>query len=306
MTPFTDNSISLEARGALIYAITAGLEILTAQAIQDTGCGRERAYRILSELAGSGHLTRVKNGYRVAAFPALSELSPGENIQELRLFRKPENHTLSTTYMYESSDHDQRVVKSYGFSENPTLSDGESGQLTLVGCPEPPPPVAVAPSPAEVAKPKRPRNPPPPNEAKALYGPMFDLTKRPRSGKSAMGVYTKCAALWREFSATPEQVMAFWDWFKVFSVAAQHAARERRPVNPPLPRQVHEDWPRFSEWWQAKQAAAARADEARRRAEEEAAAQVAPPAGDAPRLSGRELYRRTFGLPRPATPPTAD
>ncbi len=198
------------------------------------------------------------------------------------------------------------VVAANSEPDEPNRTENE--QLTLAGCPEPPTPVALAPSPAESVKPTRPprSRSDVPAEVRALYPPLFELTKSPRKGDAAMGVYTKAGDLWREFGATPEQVAMFWDWFKVFSRAAQMAARERRPLNPPKPKQVYEAWPLFLPWWQAKQEAAARADEARRRAEEEAAATVAPPAGDAPRLSGRELYRRTFGLPRPATPPTAD
>lgn len=295
-----DNDLSLEARGAWAYAMAAGLETITAQTIQSTGCGRERAYRILSELAAAGHITRVKSGYRVTAFPTLSELSPGEENQELRLFRKPENPSLSTTYMYESSDL-MNVVESYGFSENPSLSEGESEQLTLDGCPEPPPPLAAPPAPAEEAKPKRPRNPPPPAEVKALYGPMFDLTKRPRSGKSAMGVYTKCAALWREFQATPEQVAAFWDWFKVFSAAAQVAAQYQRPLNPPLPRQVHEDWPRFLEWWEVRQADLARRVETERRRRE-----APPEEAPARRGLGYNPFRNKLTQPAPVLAAASD
>lgn len=293
MTPFTDPRLSLEARGALAYALAAGLEVVNAQHIQAAGCGRERAYRILSELAGAGYLARVHNGYRVTENPSLPVLSPGESERELRVFGKPENHTLSTT-LIESLDHDlKRVVESYGFSENHTLSQGESEQLTLDGCPEPPPPVAPPPSPAEPAKPKRPRNPPPPAEVKALYGPMFDLTKRPRSGKSAMGVYQKCAALWREFQATPEQVGAFWEWFRAFSRPAQAAAREQRPLGPPLPKQVHEDWPQFLEWWRAREQDIARraAAEQRRRAQ--------PPAEVASGELARQLNPFRNRLTRP-------
>jgi hypothetical protein len=135
-----------------------------------------------------------------------------------------------------------------------------------------------------------------PSEAKALYPALFDLTKLPRKGRAAMGVYTKARDLWAEFSATPEQIAAFWDWFKLFSRAAQIAAREQRNLNPPLPSQVYELWPQYLEWWQARQA-----DLARRAVAEQRRREQPEPTGDDAPLRDRERLARyhPFKIRRP-------
>lgn len=165
-------------------------------------------------------------------------------------------------------------------------------QTSLLGLPEPPPPVAPPPSPA---RPKRPRRTAADPGAVALYDALFTLCAAPRKGRAAMGVYTKARDLWAEFAAVPAQVAAFETWFKRFSPAAQTAARERRPVNAPMPRQVYELWPAFLPWWQATQDAAARA-----------AARPPAPALDLaplPAGTGRALYEAYRRPARHAPPP---
>jgi hypothetical protein len=188
-----------------------------------------------------------------------------------------EKPTFDYSSCIESRDHDlEHVVGVVEKSEIPENTDfsTEPHQQALSGLSETPTPV---PAPPSQPKPKRARAEVP-AEAKALYPALFELTRLPRKGRAAMGVYTKARDLWQEFSATPEQIAGFWEWFKTFSRPAQMAARDQRPLNPPLPAQVYELWPQFLPWWEAKQAAVAR--EAARVAREEAERQARQPAAE--------------------------
>jgi hypothetical protein len=114
-----------------------------------------------------------------------------------------------------------------------------------------------------------------------------------------MATRNLCRDLAAEFTATPEQITAFWDWFRAFSPAARAAARDKRPVNAPMPRQVYEGWPEFLIWWKSKQDAAKR--EAERRAAQPAAEEV-----KAQRKAGYEAWLRLSQWKEPAPPPAAD
>lgn len=291
----TTETLSLAALGLLLRLQSHGENLFNlehAQQAEAGGMGKDRALGLLAELKRAGCIHRTRGGYKLAG-------SSPEPINNSGKHRSSGFQELSTTYLYRSSNQDQGSVVQVSESTENTDFPEVQVQAPLPGCSDAPTPVPPPPSPA---KPKRPRNPPAPPEIKALYEPLFTLTKSPRKGEAAMGVYTKARDLWHEFEATPEQVSAFWGWFKTFSVAAQQAARERRPVNPPKPRQVYADWPQFLEWHEATRKAAARAAAERERAR---AVETAPPSSGE-RLSGAELYRRTFAtFTRPPQPPTA-
>lgn len=154
-------------------------------------------------------------------------------------------------------------------------------QPSLVGLPEPSPPSCAAP-PAPTRPPRVRRENPP--AARALYPAIFELCKSGQKGGKSMACRNLARDLSAEFQATPEQVGAFWDWFKTFSQAAQTAARERRPVNPPLPRQVYEAWPQYLVWYEAREAE-------RRRQQEAAARRPSEPTPEERRAAG-ELARQ--------------
>lgn len=99
-------------------------------------------------------------------------------------------------------------------------------------------------------------------QKRALAQALFELTRLGATKGTTIAVHQATTKL-LTLGATPVQVLAFWDWFRQFSTAAQVAARERRPVNRPRPNQVIELWPQFLAWWEARQAAAARAAAAR-------------------------------------------
>lgn len=295
MHPVLDMTLSFEARGVIAYLLAAQQSSITVQAVRGLGLGRDTAYRVCYELDLRGYFRKTgKSSYNFL----ILESSPIElpdfrkSGHELPNFRNSGNQEVATTLYIESRDHDQSVVE---ISELPEIRKlgSEPTQAALVGMPEPPPPVSAAP-PSPPARPRRKENP---AGAKALYPAIFELCKSGQKGGKAQACRNLARDLWNEFTATPEQMAAFWSWFKVFSRAAQQAAKDRRPVNAPMPRQVYADWREFLTWWEARQAQAAR--DAERRAAEEAAA--TPPAATAeqPAVSGRELYRRTFGLPRP-------
>lgn len=307
MPYYEDTRLSLMARGLLAYFAARGTTEIALADIQQAeagGMGRDRAMRLAAELKACGLLRRTRGGFilspqaRVNAPP----IHPGEYVeksesQEILTFRKNRllDYTHKTPDPDSGSGSDPGVVNSADEkSVFPVLSDFSHvlTQTSLIGLPELPSPVAPPPSPVA---PKRPRPPPPPAEAQALYAPLFELTATPRQGKRAMGVYSRARALWAEFAAVPAQVAAFETWFKRFSPAAQTAARERRPVNAPMPRQVYELWPAFLPWWQATQDAAARAA-------------VRPPApaldlAPLPAGTGRALYEAYRRPARHAPPP---
>lgn len=283
---YADPDLTVEARGTLAYLIAANLTTFTIEDMRAAGVSRDTAYRVRDEL-------KARNLARKASSSAWELI----NFSGFTYFRNYGNPEFQQHSYIESREHDHDAVGSIDFSGIPEnrKPEAEPTQQTLDGLPEAPNPVPPPPSPG---KPVRERKPPAPPEIKALYPPLFALTKSPPKGRKAMGCYTVARNLHRDFGATPEQLLDFWDWFKTFSQAATIAARERRPLNAPMPAQVYEAWPQYKPWWDARQAQAAR--DAERRAVEEAAAP--PPPSDAPRLSGRELYRRTFSLPRPDTP----
>lgn len=306
MTPVLDMTLSFGARGVIAYLLAAQRSSATVQEVRKLGLGRDIAYRVCYELEIRGYF--LKSGKSSYIFLDLE--SSGVELPEIRSsgvelpnFLNSGNQEDQHLSYIESSDQNQRGVANVETFQIQEVRkfNSEPIQEPLVGLPEPPPPSSAAPPPPP-KKPKREN----PAEARALYPLIFDLCKSGPHGGLANGCRTIARNLWRDFQATPEQVTGYAEWRKTFSFEASSAARERRPLRPALPRFIYEDWRTFREWWDAKQAAVARAEEARRQAEAEAAAQVAPPIGDTPRLSGRELYRRTFGLPRPATPPTAD
>jgi predicted transcriptional regulator len=296
MNPVLDMTLSFEARGVVAYLLAAQHADTTVTAVRALGLGRDTAYRVCYELELRGiFLKSGKSSYNFlisgssTAEPAISS----EFVAELPNFLISGNQEDRATLIRDSKELISTVAES---AELPEIR--KPVQALLIGCPEPPPPVAATPSPKSPSKPRK-ENPP---EAKALYPAIFELCKSGTKGDKGQACRMLAKHLAAEFAATPEQVEAFWDWFKVFSQAASIAARERRPVNAPMPKQVYADWRQFLVWWEARQAQAARAAEDRRRAEEAAAAAPPPPPSDAPRLSGRELYRRTFSLPRPDGP----
>jgi hypothetical protein len=300
MNPVLDMTLSFEARGVVAYLLAARRLDISVQGVRDLGLGRDTAYRVCYELELRGYFRKSgKSSYNFLILESSTpELPDVRNFKyELPNFLISGNQEDRTTIHRESSKHDQSVVVlTSATSQIPEIRKlDEPTQQPLIDLPEPTPPHFAAPSPPK--KPRRKENPP---EAKALYPALFELCKSGQHGGKAQGCRVIARNLFNEFGATPEQMAAFWEWFKMFSRAAQAAAKERRTVNAPLPKQVYADWREFLVWWEAKQVQAARKADERRRAEEEAAARAALPPDDAPRLTGRELYRRTFSLPRPA------
>lgn len=293
-TQFGNPSLSLMARGLLahLYAIGATtFSLADLMCAEAGGVGRDRAIRLAAELRAAGLISRTRGGFTLSSpsvhpvnclnnsvFPVKSDFQENTELQQ---------------HAYRSSTGEIcSVVAMPDFPENTELLKSGSETITqpaLVGLPEHPSP----------AKPKRPRNPPAPPEVRAIYPALFTLTKSPPKGKRAQGVYVIARNLWRDYTATPEQVAAFWDWFKLFSTAAQQAARERRDLNAPMPRQVYEFWPQFLPWWEAKLVADAR-ERARRAAEATVPAQPARGAS----AVGIHPFRRP-ALPPSAAPPTA-
>jgi len=266
MTTFSDRRISLEARGLLAYLLESGLTSFSLADVQGAGdhVGRDKAIRMALELRAAGYINRTRGGYLLSssAVELLNNyvFSGNTDFQEIRTF----------DYIHvESIDHDRSVVEKSEIPENPYFS-AEPVQPPLSGLSEPLPPVAPPPSLEKPGRPVRERKPPQPPEVKALYPPLFELTKSPPKGRKAMGCYTIARNLYRDFGATPEQIAGFWDWFKTFSQASQIAARSQRPLNPPMPAQVYEAWPQFLAWWEARQIAA------RRQAEAQAARETEP------------------------------
>jgi phage replication O-like protein O len=264
--------------------ISAMRDLGKAGIVEHTGTGHRGmgVYRLVKEFDRSSFFTGqvslpVNDGSEPEPVKFFDQSGP-RPVKKFDTQKKDSNTTTS-------------VVVAAAMSEEPEPNYAEDGQLTLVGCSEPPPPSAAAP-PAPT-KPKRARAHVA-EEARALYAPLFVLTKSPRKGDAAMGVYTKARDLWLEFQATPEQVAAFWEWFKTFSQAAQIAARERRPLNPPKPRQVYEAWPQFLEWWQARQLDLARRAEAERRRRE-----APPEEAPARRGLGYNPFRNKLTQPAP-------
>jgi len=249
------------ARGLLLHLHTTGATHITLADIQQAepgGMSRERASRLADELRRGRYLHRTSTGYAL--------IHPGELGVMLPFAGFTDITTSHPTFdsMHKTPDQNQnpgavetlRDVCEVTISPHHAFTPADTTrQEPLDGMPEAPSPVAATPSPA---KPKRPRPPAPPAEVQALYPLLFELTKSPRQGKRAMAVYKKARALWAEFAATPAQLETFWAWFKMFSPAATAAAKERRPLNPPMPRQVYEAWPQFLPWWQAQQAHTAR------------------------------------------------
>lgn len=278
--------------------LIAALRDLTgSQVVECVGTGRRgmSTYRLVKKLDQLNSFTSKETlplESSSAAEP-VKELYQSETEPVKKLYTQKKDSSTTTNVVVAAAEADRTELAE---------PNCENEQLTLVGCPEPPPPSCAAPPPPPKPARQRKTNPP---EAKALYPAIFELCKSGQKGEKGMACRNLARDLWREFEATPEQAAAFWDWFKVFSRPAQMAARERRPVNAPMPRQVYADWPQFLQWWQAKQAQAAR-DAERRAQDEQARAATPPTVEDAPRLSGRELYRRTFGLPRPELTLTAD
>lgn len=305
MHPVLDMTLSFEARGVVAYLLAARRLDITVQGVRDLGLGRDTAYRVCYELELRGLFRKSgKSSYNFLILESSTPELPnfGNFSLELPNFRNSGNQEDPTTLYIESSDHDQSVVE---IRELPEIrksgsQDDEPKQQALVGLSGPPPPnAAEPPAPKPPRKPKR-ENPP---EARALYPGIFDLCKSGPSGGLANGCRLIARNLWRDFEATPEQLVGYAEWRKTLSFEATNAAKERRPMRPARPKFIYEDWREFREWWDARQASLARREEAeRRRLEEQAAAaqRVETDDGAAPRLTGRELYRRTFSLPRPA------
>jgi len=165
--------------------------------------------------------------------------------------------------------------------------------------PEAPSPVAAPPSPRKPARERR-ENPP---DAKALYPVAFALVRAPQKGGLAQATRNLCRDLWAEFAATPAQLESFWAWFRKCSPAGSAAAKERRPLNPPMPRQVYEAWPQFLPWWQAQQAHTAREAAAAERAAADAqSADAATPASRARAVEIMRSWRNWRETPAPTIP----
>lgn len=307
MHPVLDMTLSFAARGVVAYLLAARQTSITVQAVRDLGLGRDTAYRVCYELELRGIFRKSgKSEYNFLILESsVGELPDfGKFNAELPNFRNSGIQEHRTTIHIESREHDlEHVVGSLETSQLPEIRKlaDEVAQQPLAGLPEPPPPISAVPPPPPRKPRTRRENPP---GAKALYPTIFDLCKSGQHGDKAQGCRIIARNLWNEYQATPEQLAMFWEWFRVFSRAAQQAAKDRRAVNAPMPKQVYADWREFLVWWEAKQAQAAR--DAERRAAEEAHA-AARQAQDEPQaVSGREMYRRTFGLPRRDPTLTAD
>jgi len=263
-SPELQTRISLMATGLLLHLHTTGATRITLADIQQAepgGMSRERASRLADELRRGRYLHRTSTGYALIHPGELGVMLPFAGFTDITT--SPTSHPTFDS-MHKTPDQNQnpgavetlRDVCEVTISPHHVFTPADTTrQEPLDGMPEAPSPVAAPPSPA---KPKRGRPPPAAAEIRALYPLLFDLTKSPRLGKRAMAVYTIARNLWAEFAATPAQLETFWAWFKMFSPAATAAAKERRPLNPPMPRQVYEAWPQFLPWWQAQQAHTAR------------------------------------------------
>jgi hypothetical protein len=249
---FADPHLSVEARGAIIFLLATGRTTFTLDDLRAANMGRDAAYKVRGELQAR-NLARKSSG-------STWELINFYGFTYFRISGNPEIELLrSSTVLESDSGESVEAAKTSGNPEIRKDVPEPAQQQPLEGLSEPPSPVPPPPSrPARAPRPAAERKPPTPPEVQALYSGLFELTKSPRKGRRAMGVFTIARNLWGEFQATPAQVGAFWSWFKLFSEPARHAARERRDINPPMPRQVYEFWPQFLVWWRAKQDADAR------------------------------------------------
>jgi len=293
---FGDPHLTAEARGAIAFLLATGRSAFTIQDLRDAGMGRDNAYRVREEL-------KARNLARKASSSAW-ELINFSGFTYLRNSGSPEVPADIRQHAYKTPDQTQKhAVESvpelpdFRKSGNPELAS--DNQMPLDGMPEAPPPVAPSPSPP---KPRRVRAVAG-NEARALYPALFELTKSPLKGRRAMGVYTIARNLWAEFAATPAQLESFWAWFRKCSPAGSAAAKERRPLNPPMPRQVYEAWPQFLPWWQAQQAHTAREAAAAERAAADAqSADAATPASRARAVEIMRSWRNWRETPAPTIP----
>lgn len=266
MHPVLDMSLSFEARGVVAYLLAARRLEITVQAVRDLGLGRDTAYRVCYELELRGHFRKSgKSSYNFLILESSTHELPdfGNFSLELPNFRNSGNQEVERSLYIESSDHDQSVVELPEFRKSG--SQETEIQQPLVCLPEPLPPIAAAP-PSPPKKPRARRENPP--DAKALYPAVFDLCKSGPTGGLAQACRNLARDLWRDFQATPEQVAGYVEWRKTFSLEAQNAAKDRRPMRPPRPKFVYEDWTQFLEWWQARQADLARRAELERRRHE--------------------------------------
>lgn len=288
-----DTRLSIHARGAIAFLQATMRTSFGVSDVQAAGVGRDRAYRIAEELVSAGYVRRQGRGWAWAELPDFQEdetnvklpdfqeLSPapqaskvqevpdfqeviqcaiGEfpeiqevsitpdrklpDFQELIGAKLPESQEVFTTSTTHDLDHDHEscvVVQILQFPEIQEVSED------LIADPNTHPPVAPPPSP------RCERKAPAPDAVRHLYPAIFELCGSGQKGGKAVACRNLARDLYAEFTANPEQISAFWEWFRSCSSAGRAAARDQRPLNRPLPKQVYAHWPEFLSWYAARQ-----------------------------------------------------
>lgn len=294
LTPLvTDMRLRPDARGVAACLIAQGQQTFTQEDVERCGVGRDRAYRILTELRAAEYIKRAAGGY---TFLNLSWFSAFPEKPEIR--KSP--HVL---------DHDLESKDSWQFPENPenqeTLNhnsdDGpeipvEVNQQPLQGLPgNPNPPVAAAPP-----SPRKLRAPKATPEQAAIRQALRAAAEWGPSGKANKQATDAGDALMREDpGVTPERIAAFARrWFPRYSPIAALKARNGERAERPTPEQVLRFWPSFVAWEQAQRAA-----EERERAQREPEPETPAPRRTREDLDKLHPFRGRLGASAPSPRP---